>query len=79
MKLSRILTTISNWFKPKRPMGTRQTHSAYTEQFVREDGTYLLRLYDYTSGAVISELEATGGKEDAVKHAKKLLKKYRRA
>lgn len=77
MKLSKILNFLSNLFRHKKKV-TKESHTAYSEQVVREDGSYLIRVYDYEQGKVLDEVEGKGDKKAAYKHAKKCLKEYKR-
>lgn len=78
MKFSRIRRWLSLKTAPK-PMASRLTHTAYTEQVMHQDGVgFTGRVYDYASGKLLEEFEGRGGRPAAAKAAAKILKKYRR-
>lgn len=77
LKLSRIRHWLSKRVEPK-PLTTRKTHTAYTEAFHFDDGTYEIRIYDYGTGEIVFVELDKGDRKKAAKRMANLVKSYRR-
>lgn len=77
MKMSKLRNKLADMFKAK-PLCSKATHWAYTEQFVNEDNTYTGRVYSYDTHQLLEEFEGNGDRVSAKIHAAQLLKNYKR-